>query len=59
MNPVDYLIIAIVAVIIGGAALYIYHAKKQGTKCIGCPASGTCSGKCSGCSGACGASEKK
>ena len=31
MNPVDYLIIAIVAVIIGGAALYIYHAKKRGT----------------------------
>lgn len=63
MNPVDYLIIAIVAVIIGGAALYIYQAKKRGAKCIGCPDSGTCSGQCSGncsgCSGACGASKKK
>jgi hypothetical protein len=53
MNPVDYLIIAIVAVIIGGAALYIYHAKKQGTKCIGCPHAKQCSGKCAGCSGKC------
>ena len=45
-------IIAIVAVvlIIGGAAAYIIKAKKSGKKCIGCPDSSSCSGKCSGCS---------
>lgn len=54
MGPVDYIIIAVIALIIGGAAFYIYKAKKSGKKCIGCPDSGTCSGKCSGCSGNCG-----
>ncbi|MBQ7975379.1 MAG: FeoB-associated Cys-rich membrane protein [Clostridia bacterium] len=42
----------VIAVIIGGAALYIYRAKKSGQKCIGCPESKTC-GKCN-----CGCSEK-
>ena len=51
MNPIDYLIIAIVAAIIGGAAFYIYKAKKSGKKCIGCPDSSSCSGNCSGCNG--------
>ena len=49
MNPVDYIIIAVVIAIIGGAALYIYKARKNGKKCIGCPDSGSCSGQCSGC----------
>ena len=54
MGPVDYVIIAVIALIIGGAALYIYKAKKSGKKCIGCPDGATCTGKCSGCSGNCG-----
>ena len=60
MGPIDYLIIAIIVIIVGGAAFYIYKAKKSGKKCIGCPdsktcsSSGGCSGKCSGCGGACG-----
>ena len=54
MNPVDYIIIAIVAAIIGGAAFYIYKAKKSGKKCIGCPDAGSCSGNCSGCKCSCG-----
>ena len=54
MGPVDYVIIAVIALIIGGAALYIYKAKKSGKKCIGCPDGTTCTGKCSGCSGNCG-----
>lgn len=58
MNPVDYIIIAVVLAIVGGAALYIWKAKKNGKKCIGCPDSGSCSGHCSGCSGCCGASKK-
>ena len=52
----DLIIIAIVAVILGLVARYIYKAKKSGAKCIGCPSGGCCStqsanGGCSGCSG--------
>ena len=54
MGPVDYIIIAVIALIVGGAAFYIYKAKKSGKKCIGCPDSSTCSGHCGSCSGKCG-----
>ncbi len=54
MGPVDYLILAVILLIVGGAAFYIYKAKKSGKKCIGCPDSGTCSGSCSCCSYNCG-----
>lgn len=46
MNPTDLIIIAILAVVIGGAAYAIYRSKKKGKKCIGCPYSGTCPGHC-------------
>ena len=63
MGAVDYLIVAILVAIIGGAVFYIYKAKKSGKKCIGCPDSGSCQGNCSGgcqgCNGACGGSVKK
>ncbi|MBR5232529.1 MAG: FeoB-associated Cys-rich membrane protein [Clostridia bacterium] len=49
-------IVSIVLILIlGGAALYIYRAKKRGVKCIGCPNSAKCSGNCAGCS--CGSEE--
>ncbi len=48
---IDYIIIAIIVAAVGGAAFYIYKAKKSGQKCIGCPDSKTCSGNCSRCSG--------
>lgn len=55
MNPIDYIMIAVIVLIVGGAALYIYKAKKSGRKCIGCPDSSSCSGKCGGsCSCGCG-----
>lgn len=44
----DMIIILILAAILGGAAWYIYRAKKSGKKCIGCPNSGSCGGGCSG-----------
>ena len=57
----NLIVIAIVAVIVGLAAGYIYKAKKRGQKCIGCPDSGACaghcSGNCSGCSGSCNCSK--
>ena len=44
----DILIIAVVAAVVGCAALYIYKQKKRGTGCIGCP-----SGSCESCNGSC------
>ncbi len=54
----NIIIIAILVVVLGLAALYIYRAKKKGQKCIGCPDGGKCgAGKCGGCS--CGCGEEK
>lgn len=40
----DIVIAAILALLIGGAAWYVYKEKKRGVKCIGCPMSksGSC-----------------
>ena len=53
MNWIDYIIIAVIVVIIGAAAFAIYRSKKSGKKCIGCPDGAKCSGNCAGCSGNC------
>lgn len=34
----------ILAVLIGGAAVYLVKAKRNGVKCVGCPAGGNCRG---------------
>jgi len=48
----DIIAIAVVLILVGGAAAYIIRAKKRGEKCIGCPSSKSCSGSCKGnCSG--------
>ena len=39
----------ILVAVIGAAAGYIFHAKKKGRKCIGCPDSGHCAGCCENC----------
>ena len=54
MTFADYIVLAIIALAIGGAVAYIIRAKKSGQKCIGCPYSKSCSSK-GGCS--CGCSE--
>ena len=38
----NYIIIALVAAIVGSALWYIRRKKKQGAKCVGCPHAGTC-----------------
>lgn len=60
MTIVDYIVIAVVAVIVGLAAWYIYKAKKSGRKCIGCP-DGNCSScsTCAGCSCGCGSKNEE
>lgn len=50
----DYLVLIAVALLMGSIVSYIVKAKKSGQKCIGCPDSGSCSGKCAGCTGNCG-----
>ena len=38
----DFIIIAVVLIIISLAVLYIVKEKKRGVKCIGCPSAGEC-----------------
>ena len=45
----DFIVIAIIALITGAAARYVWKAKKSGKTCIGCPGSCSCNG-CCGCS---------
>ena len=54
MGLVDIVIVAVLALILGLAAWYVYKSKKSGRKCIGCPDSGSCSGHCGSCSCDCG-----
>ena len=42
----DIIITAIIILILLFAAQYIIKAKKSGQKCIGCPYSKECNGKC-------------
>ena len=41
----DFIVAAILAVVIGCAIGYIVKAKKNGSKCIGCPYAGSCASK--------------
>ncbi len=38
----DFIIILVVAAILGLACFYIIRSKKKGAKCVGCPFSGNC-----------------
>ena len=42
-----YIVIAIIAIIITAALVYVIRAKKKGVKCIGCADAKSCSGNCS------------
>ncbi|MBR2461177.1 MAG: FeoB-associated Cys-rich membrane protein [Clostridia bacterium] len=44
----NIVIIAVLAVIVAGTVWYLVRAKLRGDKCIGCPYSKQCGGKC-GC----------
>ena len=50
MRPEDIVVIVVLLIVVAAAGFYVYRAKKKGQKCIGCPASKSCSGKCSCCS---------
>lgn len=38
----NFIILAIVLILVGAAVHYIRKEKKRGVTCIGCPAAGTC-----------------
>jgi len=56
---INLILVLVLAAIIGGAAAYIYKAKKSGVKCIGCPSAKTCGGNCSGCASGCPCASRK
>ena len=45
----NYIIIAVLVVILGAAIGYIVKAKKRGEKCIGCPHAKTCNSENCNC----------
>ena len=45
MKAEDIIIVAVLVVVLGLAAWYVYKAKKSGQKCIGCPYAKQCSSK--------------
>lgn len=47
----DFIVAAVLLILVGAAVVYIIKAKKSGVKCVGCPDGGTCAYKCEGCSG--------
>lgn len=47
----NLIVLAVVGLLVGCAAGYIYKEKKKGRNCIGCPDGGSCGGKCPGCCG--------
>lgn len=47
----DFIVIAVVLVIIGAAIVYIRKEKKKGVKCIGCPAAAECAKRQNAASG--------
>jgi len=53
MNTIDFIMIAVIVLILGSVFLYIRRSRKKGIKCIGCPDGAKCAGRCSGCSGNC------
>lgn len=52
---IDFIIIAVLAVMITAIIRYLYRAKKNGAVCIGCPSGCHCGqGQSGGCGGHCG-----
>ncbi|MBR2875940.1 MAG: FeoB-associated Cys-rich membrane protein [Clostridia bacterium] len=50
----NFIVIAVLVLILGAAIGYVIKAKKSGKKCIGCPDGATCGSKAGGsCNGSC------
>ncbi len=51
MTMADWIVVAIVVLVVGVAAGYIIYTKHKGNGCIGCPDSKHCSASKKGCCG--------
>ena len=49
----NFIVVVVILAIVGAAVAYIIKEKKNGVKCIGCPAGVQCSHNCGGCSHQC------
>ena len=45
-NVINVILVIVLVLIVGLAALYIYKQKKSGAACIGCPYAKECGSKC-------------
>lgn len=45
----NLIVVLVLLALIGAAAAYVFRAKKQGQKCIGCPYSKECAARANGC----------
>lgn len=41
----NFIVVAVLMLVVGAAIAYIIKEKKKGTVCIGCPHAGTCANK--------------
>ncbi len=46
----NFILIAIIVLIVGVATIYVVRAKKRGVKCVGCPHAKECANKSNCCS---------
>jgi len=44
----NFIIVAVLLVVVGGSVRYIIREKKKGVRCIGCSMAGTCAAKAAG-----------
>lgn len=55
----NYIVLAVLALLIGLAVLFIVKEKKKGKKCIGCPYADQCGKPNGGCPSACGTKHRE
>ena len=48
LKMIDVGLVLVIITIVGGALAYIRKEKKRGVRCVGCPHSRNCGGKCNG-----------
>lgn len=46
MTATDFIIIAVLACVLGAAVFYLLRAKKRGQTCVGCPHAKECQKHC-------------
>ena len=50
---IDYIVIGIIILVIGGASFYLVKQKRKGVDCIGCASASKCASSCQHCQSSC------